>query len=277
MVVVVFGAGGQLGLSLQSIAVNRTEDFHFFNSKQLDITDQMAVSSVFDKLEPNFCINTAAYTAVDNAEIDIDQADLVNHIGVKHIAEACLKHNTTLVHISTDFVFDGEKKTPYTETDPTNPLGVYGQTKRKGEIEIEKCLTRFFIIRTSWLYSDYGHNFKRTMLRLANEKKSLSVVNDQIGSPTHAVDLAEVILTIISSNSNHYGTYHFCNEGATSWYGFAKKIFEYDNIVVDIKGITSEEYPTLAKRPKYSVLDSSKIRKEFNITGRNWEIALNKN
>jgi dTDP-4-dehydrorhamnose reductase len=277
MIVVVFGAGGQLGISLQALSVKRTGEFHFFNSKQLDITDRAAVDSIFDNLKPNYCVNAAAYTAVDQAEIDKEQADLVNHIAVKYIAEACLRHDTTLVHISTDFVFDGEKNTPYTESDPTNPLGVYGETKRKGELEIERSLRRYFIIRTAWLYSDYGHNFKRTMLRLANEKNSLSVVNDQIGSPTNALDLAEVIFTIISSNSKQYGLYHFCNEGLTSWYGFAKKIFETNNVLVDLKGISTAEYPTLAKRPKYSVLDSSKIKKEFNISIRNWESALKAN
>ena len=236
MVVLVFGANGQLGQAIQYLSTNYSNQhfknntdnvqFHFFDSNQVDITNINAVESTFRLLKPDFCINAAAYTAVDKAEIEEEKAYLINVIGIKNIIQSCLTYNTSLVHISTDFVFDGKKTAPYLETDLTNPQGVYGVTKREGELEIIHSLKTYFIIRTSWLYSDFGNNFKKTMLKLANEKDQLSVVNDQIGSPTHALDLAELILKILFSKSANYGIYHFCNEGNTSWFGFAKKIFE---------------------------------------------------
>jgi len=274
MIVIVLGASGQLGQAIQSISSNTAIQFHFFDSHQLDITNSEKVNVVFDEIKPDFCINAAAYTAVDKAEIEIEKADLVNRIAVKNIVNACVKHDTTLLHVSTDFVFDGEKNFPYLESDPANPTGIYGVSKRNGEIEIERLMSKYFIVRTSWLYSDFGHNFKKTMLRLAKEKESLSVVNDQIGSPTNALDLAVVLLEILKRTSENYGIYHFSNKGYTSWYGFAKKIFELNHVSIDLKGISTSEYPTLAKRPKYSVLDTSKIEKEFNISIRSWEEAL---
>ena len=287
MVVLVFGANGQLGQAIQYLSTNYSNEhfkkdtdsvqFHFFDSNQVDITNINAVESTFRVLKPDFCINAAAYTAVDKAEIEEEKAYLINVIGVKNIIQSCLTYNTSLVHISTDFVFDGKKTAPYLETDLTNPQGVYGVTKREGELEIIHSLKTYFIIRTSWLYSDFGNNFKKTMLKLANEKDQLSVVNDQIGSPTHALDLAEVILKILFSKSTNYGIYHFCNEGNTSWFGFAKKIFELNSIQIELKAIPTSEYPTLAKRPKYSVLDTSKIKNEFNINIKSWEKALQEN
>ncbi len=277
MIVIVLGAAGQLGQAIQSISSNTASQFHFFDSNQLDITKSEEINLVFDTIKPDFCINSAAYTAVDKAEIEIEKADLVNRIAVKNIVDACVKYDTTLVHVSTDFVFDGEKKVPYLESDPANPTGIYGVSKRNGEIEIERSMSKYFIVRTSWLYSDFGHNFKKTMLRLAKEKESLSVVNDQIGAPTNALDLAAVLIKILESRSENYGIYHFSNEGNTSWYGFAKKIFEINHIAIDLKGILTSEYPTLAKRPKYSVLDTSKIKKEFKISIKTWEQALLQN
>ncbi len=277
MIVIVLGAAGQLGQAIQSISSITDIQFHFFDSHQLDITNIYKVNVVCDALKPDFCINAAAYTAVDKAEIEIEKADLVNRIAVKNIVSACVKHDTTLLHVSTDFVFDGEKNVPYLESDPANPTGIYGVSKRNGEIEIERSMSKYFIVRTSWLYSDFGQNFKKTMLRLAKEKESLSVVNDQIGSPTNARDLAAVLIEILKSRSENYGIYHFSNKGYTSWYGFAKKIFEVNHVSIDLKGISTSGYPTLAKRPKYSVLDTSKIEKEFNISIRSWEEALQKN
>ena len=274
MIVIVLGAAGQLGQAIQSISSNTIIQFHFFGSHELDITNNEKVNVVFDAIKPDFCINAAAYTAVDKAESEIEKADLVNRIAVKNIVNACVKHDTTLLHVSTDFVFDGEKNVPYLESDPANPTGIYGVSKRNGEIEIERSMSKYFIVRTSWLYSDFGHNFKKTMLRLAKEKESLIVVNDQIGSPTNALDLAAVLIEILKSRSENYGIYHFSNEGNTSWYGFAKKIFEVNHVSIDLKGISTSEYPTLAKRPKYSVLDTSKIKKEFNISIKSWEEAL---
>ena len=277
MIVIVLGAAGQLGKAIQSISSNSTFQFIFFDSHQLDISNGEMVEAAFERLKPDFCINVAAYTAVDKAETEKDQADLINHFAVKNIALACQKHDTTLLHISTDFVFDGEKKSPYTESDQTNPQGIYGLTKRKGEQEIESSVTKYFIVRTSWLYSDFGHNFKKTMLKLAQEREILNVVNDQIGTPTHAVDLAKALLIILQSKSTNYGIYHYSNEGNTSWYGFAKKIFEYNNLSIILNGIPTSDYPTPAKRPKYSVLDTTKIKKEFKLTIRSWDKALEEN
>ena len=230
-----------------------------------------ALKIPFQKIKPYYCINAAAYTAVDKAESDSENAYRVNVVGAANIAEVCNKYNTVLLHVSTDFVFDGNKTTPYTEDDETNPHGVYGITKRDGEIEIQKILREHYIIRTSWLYSQYGNNFMKTMLRLAGERSSLGVVNDQTGTPTHAVDLAETIMAIITSGKKDYGVYHYSNEGETTWYGFAKKIFEVNDIAIDLKPIPTEAYPTPAKRPIYSVLDKSKIKKAFGIQISNWQ------
>jgi dTDP-4-dehydrorhamnose reductase len=275
MNVVVTGANGQLGQALQYIAGKYPEiSFHFYGSADLDIVRKESISKVFESMRPVFCINAAAYTAVDKAESETDKAYAVNATGVKNLAEVCRDCNTTLIHISTDFVFDGNKETPYTETDATNPQGAYGQTKLDGESEILKISSKYFIIRTSWVYSQFGNNFMKTMLRLAQERDSLGVVSDQTGTPTHAVDLAETIVSIIQSESNNYGIYNFSNEGAASWYDFAKKIFEIHNIGIDLNPISTSDFPTPAKRPKYSVLDKSKIRAEFNIGIEQWDKSL---
>lgn len=274
MVVVVFGANGQLGRSLQEETKTLLQTFYFLDSRQVDITDNDRVRDVFDALKPNYCINAAAYTAVDLAESHREDAELVNHLAVQNIAQACLRYDTTLIHISTDFVFDGEKKSPYTEDDTPNPLSVYGQSKRLGELEIIEAMTKFFIVRTSWLYSDFGHNFKKTILRLSEEREEISVVNDQYGSPTHAKDLAVALVYMVFSGSTNYGIYHFCNERETSWYEFAKKILEYNKKTTVVNPIASEQYITRAKRPRYSVLDTKKIRNEFNLVIRPWDEAL---
>ena len=273
MVVLVTGANGQLGQALQSIA-NKFLDikFVFCDSTTLDITNKENIDLIFEKYAPGFCINAAAYTAVDKAESEPEKAYLINVEGVKNLAEICKNSHTKLLHISTDFVFDGTKNTPYAEEDFPNPTGVYGITKLKGEQVIQEILDEHFIIRTSWVYSEYGHNFMKTMLRLANEKGSLTVVNDQIGTPTHALDLAEVLLKIISTNN--YGTYHFSNEGQCSWYDFAKKIFELNHVTIDLKPIPTASFPTPAKRPSYSVLDKTKIKSTFELTINPWEESL---
>ena len=277
MVVIIVGAGGQLGQSFQSIANDYPEiEFHFFSRSSLDIISKLNLEDVFKVLKPDFCVNASAYTAVDKSESEPEQAHLINVEGVKNIAETCLNFNTTLIHISTDFVFDGKKNSPYTEEDETNPQGVYGKTKREGELEIIRILKKYFIIRTSWLYSQFGNNFMKTMLKLAQDRDSLGVVNDQIGSPTHAVDLANAILKVILSSSTNYGIYHYSNEGKASWYDFAKEIFEVNNIKINLKPISTAEFPTPAKRPKYSVLDKTKIKKEFNILIEEWQDSLKK-
>ena len=275
MVVLVTGANGQLGQAFRFLEQEYPEiQFHFYGSDQLNITDNDSVAEAFKNLIPSFCINAAAYTAVDKAETDIENARAINVTGPKFLAEACNQYKTTLIHVSTDFVFDGDKNTPYTEEDATNPQGVYGLTKREGELEIEAKATAYFIIRTSWLYSEFGNNFMKTMLRLAKERASLNVVSDQTGTPTQAIDLAEMIVKIILSNSKNYGIYHFSNEGSASWFDFAKKIFETNNVSITLGAITTSEYPTPAKRPKYSVLDKTKIKTEFKTTIKSWEEAL---
>ncbi|HLP63321.1 dTDP-4-dehydrorhamnose reductase [Flavobacterium sp.] len=290
MVVLVTGANGQLGQSLQFIAKNYSDsshfgeqeqqiDFVFCDSSTLDITNFNNVTQVFQQFKPNYCINAAAYTAVDKAESEPEKAHLINAVGAKNIADVCKKTNCILLHISTDFVFDGTKKTPYTEEDQPNPTGVYGQTKLDGEKAIQNTLDNYFIIRTSWVYSQFGANFMKTMLRLASERDSISVVNDQIGTPTHALDLAECLLKIIQTNNrqpttDNFGIYHFSNEGQCSWYDFAKKIFEINNINLNLQAIPTTSYPTPAQRPCYSVLDKSKIKRVFGIEIKNWEESL---
>lgn len=280
MVVLVTGAKGQLGQSLQFIAANYPEiKFVFYASSDLDITNLQNCQSVFSKIKPDFCINAAAYTAVDKAESEPEKAHLINVVGAKNLAEVCKQYSTKLLHISTDFVFDGTKSSPYNEEDFPNPTGVYAQTKLDGEKTIQEVFNNYYIIRTSWVYSLFGNNFMKTMLRLASERDSLSVVNDQIGTPTNAVDLAAVLVKIILRDNqqlttNNYGTYNFSNEGQCSWYDFAKKIFEVNNIKIDLKPIPTSSFPTPAKRPAYSVLDKSKIKSTFGIEIKSWEESL---
>ncbi len=284
MVVLVTGAGGQLGQALQFIAPNYPEiQFVFCDSTKLDITNFNNVKQLFKQFKPDFCINAAAYTAVDKAEIEPEKAHLINVIGPKNLAVVCQEFDTVLLHISTDFVFDGMKNSPYSEEDTPNPSGVYGQTKLEGEKAIQETWQKHFIIRTSWVYSQFGNNFMKTMLRLASERDKLSVVNDQIGTPTNAVDLAEVLVKICTSIFhlpffNLFGIYNFSNEGQCSWYYFAKKIFEFNNIKINLEPIPTTSFPTPAKRPGYSVLDKSKIKKVFGpeISGevKYWEEGL---
>lgn len=280
MVVLVTGSSGQLGQSLQFIAPNYSEiDFVFCSSSDLDITNIENCRAVLSKIKPKYCINAAAYTAVDKAESEPEKAHLINVIGAKNLAQICNESNTELLHVSTDFVFDGGKTTPYLETDVPNPTSVYGQTKLAGEIEIRKNLTQHYIIRTSWVYSQFGNNFMKTMLRLASERDTLSVVNDQIGTPTNAVDLAETLIKIIQSSNQHptlnnYGTYNFSNQGQCSWYEFAQKIFEFNNISINLLPIGTSDYPTPAQRPNFSVLDKSKISKTFGLKILDWQTSL---
>jgi dTDP-4-dehydrorhamnose reductase len=284
MVVLVTGANGQLGQALQSISYKYSEvDFVFCDSSKLNITSSENVERVFNEFKPDFCINAAAYTAVDKAESEPEKAHLINVIGAKNLAEACKKHNAILIHVSTDFVFDGTSTKlsvtkGYTEKDLPNPTGVYGQTKLDGEKAIQETFDNYYIIRTSWVYSQFGANFMKTMLRLASERENLSVVNDQIGTPTNAVDLAEVLLKIITEHhkmsTKHYGIYNFSNEGKCSWYDFADKIFELNHVKINLQPIPTSSYPTPAKRPKYSVLDKSKIKNTFGIRISDWEKSL---
>ena len=282
MVVLVTGANGQLGQSLQFIANTYPEiNFKFCGSAELDITNLDNVKQVFEQYKPNFCINAAAYTAVDKAESEPEKAFAINVTGAKNLAEFCKEFDTTLIHISTDFVFDGTAIKPYLETGITNPKSVYGQTKLNGEKAIQSILEKHIIIRTSWVYSQFGNNFLKTMLRLGSEKESLSIVNDQIGTPTNAVDLAEAILKIVTYPNLQSKIcnlkskiFNFSNLGQCSWFDFAKKIFENHKINIDLKPIPSASYPTPAERPKYSVLNKSKIISAFGIKIETWEESL---
>ena len=282
MVVLVTGANGQLGQAIQSISGNYPEiDFVFCSSSDLDISNKENCQDVFSKLKPDFCINAAAYTAVDKAESESEKAQLINVIGAKNLAEVCKEFSTTLLHVSTDFVFDGSKTTPYTEEDLPNPTGVYGRTKLDGEKAIQETFDNYFIIRTSWVYSQFANNFMKTMLRLASERDSLSVVNDQIGTPTNALDLAEALIKIITTSHlapliSNFGFYNFSNEGQCSWFDFAKKIFEVNNISINLQSIPTTSFPTPAKRPAYSVLDKSKIKRVFGVEIDGWEKSLKK-
>ena len=281
MVVLVTGANGQLGQAIRSVVGNYPSiDFVFCSSSQLNITDSSNCESVFEKYKPQFCINAAAYTAVDKAETESEKAYAINVTGAQNLAAVCKLNNTTLLHVSTDFVFDGLATQPYSEEAVPNPTGVYGVTKLQGEQAIQNTWEKHFIVRTSWVYSEFANNFMKTMLRLASERDSLSVVSDQIGTPTNAVDLAECLLTIISTqhpipNTKYlYGIYNFSNEGQCSWYDFAAEIFKVNNITIHLQAIPTSAYPTPAKRPAYSVLDKSKIKSLFGIEVKDWKESL---
>ncbi|MBC5834854.1 dTDP-4-dehydrorhamnose reductase [Flavobacterium sp. F372] len=286
MVVLVTGANGQLGQAIQSIVGKYPSiDFVFCTSAELDITNNENCKTIFETYKPQFCINAAAYTAVDKAESEPEKAVAINVTGAKNLAEVCKSHDTILLHVSTDFVFDGLATKPYSEEDLPNPTGVYGQTKLDGEKAIQQSWKKHYIVRTSWVYSQFANNFMKTMLRLASERDSLSVVSDQIGTPTNAVDLAEALLKIITSCHDEsvrlsgvevFGIYNFSNEGQCSWYDFAAEIFKVNNISIKLNPIPSSAYPTPAKRPAYSVLDKSKIKEVFGIEIKNWEESLKK-
>lgn len=270
--VLVTGANGQLGKSIKRISPNfKPLKFVFTDVADLDITNSEEVNTFFESNALDYCINCAAYTEVDKAEEEAEKVYSINATAVKNLAEACQKTGAVLIHISTDFVFDGTKRTPYTEEDMPNPLSVYGKSKLKGEEHVQESCDRHFIVRTSWLYSEYGNNFVKKMLRLAETRKQISVVNDQIGSPTYAGDLAEFILKVISSESTAYGLYHYSNLGAISWYDFAVEIFRQHQKNVHVVPIPTRAYPTLANRPAFSVMDLSRVKIIFGSTIPLWK------
>lgn len=273
--VLVTGKDSQLARCIKDLEHKYSEvSLTYKTSSELNITDKNSIANNFTESNYDFCINCAAYTAVDKAEIEQQEAKDVNTFGALYLADACAKHKTTLIHISTDFVFDGQKATPYFETDNTNPLNTYGLTKRDGENEIINALKQHYIIRTSWLYSEYGNNFLKTMLGLLNHKNLVKVVDDQIGCPTYAKDLAFVILKIISSKIKKYGIYHYSNVGSVSWYNFAQEIFRLSNAVQDVAPVKAKDYNTTAKRPKYTVLSSKKIEETFKTPSKKWDVSL---
>ncbi|MEX0314882.1 MAG: dTDP-4-dehydrorhamnose reductase [Allomuricauda sp.] len=277
MKILVTGASGQLGSTFKSIASQgqaKDLEFVFKSSAELDITDFDAVHEELVSSDYAYCINCAAFTNVDKAESENDLAYRINVTGARNLAMNCNESSTVLIHISTDFVFDGFLNTPYLEEDIARPIGFYGDTKYKGERAIINNLEEHFIIRTSWLYSEHGHNFMKTMLKLGAERDELSVVYDQVGTPTYALDLAHVVLHIIKAHSIDYGVYNYSNEGVGSWYDFAKEIFQQYKIDINLKPIRSEEYPTPAERPKFSVLDKSKIKNTFGLQIPHWKESL---
>ncbi len=273
--ILVTGANGQLGQCLQKISSQFEEfEFIFTDSETLDITNKEEVNDFFWQNAPDFCINAAAYTAVDLAETDIEKAFLVNADGTENLAEACAENNAQFIHVSTDYVFDGENNLAYTEEDFTNPLGVYGASKLAGDelaLEVNPCSV---ILRTSWVYSEFGKNFVKTMLNLFATKEELSIVADQFGQPTNANDLAEAIMKIIKSEKITPGIFNFSNLGRISWFDFAEKIAELSDAKIKLNAIETSQYPTPAKRPKNSVLDLDKISKTYAIQLKPWEESL---
>ena len=274
--ILVTGANGQLGSELRVLSVNSNHEFLFTDVAELDITNREAVDNYVSEHGTDIIVNCAAYTNVDKAEDDTEMADNINHLAVKNLAEVSAKYKLTLIHISTDYVFDGSKNTPYLETDPTAPLGVYGRTKLAGEKAVTDSGCDYLIIRTSWLYSSFGNNFVKTMRRLTAEKDSLKVVFDQVGTPTYAGDLAQAILKIIDSGkyADNAGIYHFSNEGVCSWYDFAIEIRNLSGNLCDIQPCHSDEFPSKVKRPNFSVLDKTKIKETFGLKIPYWKDSL---
>jgi len=276
--ILVTGGNGQLASCIKDVEKEYDDlNIIYTDHLELDICELNQIQTFF-KSNPqiNYCINCAAYTAVDKAETEAEKAFEINATGAKNLAQVCNDHAAILIHVSTDFVFDGEKNEPYTETDAANPISVYGASKLQGEVEIQQALKEYFIIRTSWLYSEYGNNFMKTMLRLAETRDGISVVSDQIGTPTYAGDLAEIIIQIINTKTEKYGIYHYSNEGVASWFEFAKEIFKLTKNKIKVNPIPSIEYLTPAKRPKYSVLDKKKIIDVFKIDIPFWRESLKK-
>lgn len=275
--IVVTGSNGQLGSELKALAqIYSDYNFYFTDSKELDITNHEAVNQFIKTNKISVIINCAAHTAVDKAETDVELSKKLNHLAVENFGNIAKANNIKLIHISTDYVFDGTNYMPYSEKDKTNPQSVYGNTKLAGEQALQEINPEnSIIIRTSWVYSSFGNNFVKTMLRLANERKELGVIVDQIGTPTYARDLAKVILEIIPKVKNeNVEVYHFSNKGVSSWYDFAKAIFDIKGIEIKLNAIETSQYPTAAKRPFYSVLNKNKIENTFQIEIPNWRDSL---
>lgn len=273
--VLVTGADGQFGKCIRDAHRSYSElEFVFVSKAELNIENQAQLEGFFSLNSFDYCINTAAYTNVEQAESEPEKAFKLNADAVRSLAECCKSSNTTLLHISTDYVFDGQKGKPYTETDVPNPINVYGASKLKGEQYIQDICEKYFIIRTSWLYSQYGHNFLKTVLKFGGEGKVLTVTTEQKGTPTNANDLAALLLKIIKMKSLDYGVYHFSNAGETTWFGFAEAILEAHKELDPSILAKTEHYRTFAKRPLYSVLDNSKINMAFGNYMKEWKESL---
>ena len=283
MKVVVIGANGQLGWEVCRRGEKQGFDIVSLDLPEFDITEPSAVKEAVNSSGVSLVINAAAYTAVDKAESEPELTFAVNRDGPAYLATSCATVGIPLIHVSTDYVFDGTKQGPYLETDPPAPLGVYGKSKAAGETEVRNILKEHIILRTAWLYGIHGQNFVKTMLRLGREKEVVQVVADQYGCPTYAADLADAIIKITSQVAEQrdaiWGTYHYCGKGVTTWYGFAEAIFNLARkrcslVVKEVVPITTEEYPTPAKRPVYSVLDYSLFTKHFSVHPRPWQESL---
>lgn len=273
--VLVSGKNGQLGSELLSISMSYPRfKFIFLERDALDLASQTSIRVAFEQYRPDYFVNCGAYTLVDKAETERDIAEKINGVNVGYAAQLCRQHNTTLIHISTDYVFDGNSKHPYKTDDETHPVNFYGQTKLLGEELALKENVKTIIIRTAWVYSSFGKNFVKTMLRLMNEKDEISVVNDQFGTPTYARDLATAVCDIVSGGGKKYGIYHFTNSGIISWFDFATEIKHLANLDCRINAIPTRQFPTPAKRPHYSVLDKSKIVQDYGIVLKDWKESL---
>ncbi|SDX75791.1 dTDP-4-dehydrorhamnose reductase [Hymenobacter psychrophilus] len=271
----VFGGSGQLGQCLQYVAQERSFiDIVFLPEEQANILNQETLRATFEQHRPAYIINCAAYTAVDKAEDEVDLVRKVNRDGAENLARLCGEFGTTMLHISTDFVFAGTGNEPLLETDETAPISVYGLTKLEGEQVIPTHTAQYFILRTSWLYSEYAGNFVKTMLRFGQEREEMRVIWDQLGTPTYAVDLAGALLHIIESGSTAYGLYHYSNEGVTSWYDFAVAIFELGGLPTRTVPIRTAEYPTKATRPAFSVMDKTKAKTALGLAIPHWRASL---
>ena len=272
---IVFGASGQLGQCLDLVSKQKgISGLEFPAESEANILDVTSLEKLFEKHSPKYIINCAAYTAVDKAEDEVELARKINRDGVEILSGLCKKYNTTFIHISTDFVFEGNTARLLSEDDQAKPINVYGLTKLEGEQVLSATLDNYFILRTSWLYSEFGNNFVKTMLRLGSERDELKVIADQIGTPTYAIDLASCILQIISSESKEYGIYHYSNEGVTSWYDFAKAVFDLSKTKVKLLPIRTSEYLTKAQRPAFSVMDKTKIKNALEIEIPYWRDSL---
>jgi len=284
MKILVTGSKGQLGHELLIQGNNFGYEILPADLPDLDIADKTQVKHWLEKFQPSFVVNAAAYTNVDKAETEQNLAFAVNRDGPANLAEACAKFEIPLIHISTDFIFDGKKSSPYIESDPVSSLSIYGKSKQEGEKEVRSRLKNHIILRTAWLYGVHGQNFVKTMLRLGREKEVISVVADQFGSPTSAADLAAAVLQIISrikkyNGDINWGTYHYCGQGITTWHGFTEEILslarQYISIKTkDVKPISTAEYPTKAIRPPFSALDCGLIKKNFGISIKPWQDSL---
>ncbi|MBC9795057.1 dTDP-4-dehydrorhamnose reductase [Sinomicrobium weinanense] len=276
--ILVTGVSGQLGTEIKKLSVSYKGDFLFADRAALDITDGDKVKQFLGRHPVEAVINSAAYTAVDKAESEPEMAKQVNCKAVEMLAGVCVSHNLKLVHLSTDYVFDGKNHRPYKENDPAAPVNVYGKTKWEGEEAIRSINPgNSVIIRTSWLYSSQGNNFVKTMLRLGAEKEEVRVIDDQVGTPTYAGDLAAAVLDILPGlNHKNVKTYHYTNEGVCTWFDFAKAIMEYEGLPCKVTPVPSSEYPTPAQRPSYSVLSKQTFKKDFKMTIPHWRDSLKK-